>query len=177
MSDETGSDGAAGSDDEWAPEPTSMDDELEYGLADETGTSDDAGIHGTPPEENAAGNRQPEDKYCHNCGERIDGRAEICPECGVRQSGTGPGASNATGSEKDPAVAALLSFVFVGAGQLYNGQVARGIVFFVGFAFGGGFLSVITFGLALPLMFLMWVFAVFDAYDQAKKINAGDVEV
>lgn len=24
-------------------------------------------------------------KYCHNCGEAIDIKAEICPKCGVRQ--------------------------------------------------------------------------------------------
>lgn len=37
-------------------------------------------------------------KYCHACGEQIDRRAEICPKCGVRQSG-GPGGGGA-----DPAL-------------------------------------------------------------------------
>ena len=25
------------------------------------------------------------EKYCHNCGQAIDLKAEICPKCGVRQ--------------------------------------------------------------------------------------------
>ena len=30
------------------------------------------------------------EKYCFNCGEVIDSRAEICPKCGVRQPDTMP---------------------------------------------------------------------------------------
>lgn len=29
-------------------------------------------------------------KYCHNCGEAIDIKAEMCPKCGVRQPITEP---------------------------------------------------------------------------------------
>jgi len=31
----------------------------------------------------------PNEKYCHECGETIRARAEICPKCGVRQAPVG----------------------------------------------------------------------------------------
>ena len=34
------------------------------------------------------GAEQPETKFCQECGVKINKRAEICPECGVRQPGT-----------------------------------------------------------------------------------------
>lgn len=44
--------------------------------------------------------RGSDEKHCHECGEIIRARAEICPKCGVRQQGR----SLAQGSPDDPAV-------------------------------------------------------------------------
>ncbi|GAF78758.1 unnamed protein product [marine sediment metagenome] len=59
--------------------------------------------------------------------------------------------------EKNPIVAAILSFFIPGVGQIYNGQIGRGIILFL------------TGGLVVP-----WVYSVFNAYKTAKRINAGE---
>ncbi|MFB6161356.1 MAG: hypothetical protein ABEJ61_09315 [Haloferacaceae archaeon] len=110
---------------------------------------------------------------CSSCGERIDAGAEVCPNCGVRQ----------TSAEKEPLLAALLSFIVPGAGQLYNGQVGRGAVAFVGVLVADFVLTVVAIVLTLivigPLLFLLIpvVHAVvaYDAYHQAELINEGKV--
>lgn len=109
----------------------------------------------------------PDEKFCSNCGEVIADAAEICPECGVRQH-----RAATTQGEKSPAIAAALSFIIVGLGQIYNGQVLRGIVFHVLMWFITIF-AVFTFWLIFPLLipFGFWLFNIYDAYDQAQKIN------
>ena len=72
-------------------------------------------------------------KYCEHCGKLINSIAEICPKCGVRIKA--PPVVLPT-NRKDEGVSALLSFIFVGLGQIYNGQIDKGILFIiVGFFF------------------------------------------
>ena len=61
--------------------------------------------------------------YCYACGQPIDGRAEICPKCGVRQK-------HAMG-QKSRIAAALLALFLGGFGvhKFYLGRVAWGIVY------------------------------------------------
>lgn len=109
----------------------------------------------------------PDEKFCSNCGETIDKDAEICPACGVRQQ-----EPNLFPSDKSPAIAAVLSFVIVGLGQVYNGQILKGIAFHIGMWFAVIF-GVLFFWLIFPILipFGLWLFNVYDAYDQAQKLN------
>ena len=112
--------------------------------------------------------------FCRACGAEILARSEICPECGVGQRGSGsPG-------EKNPGLAALLSFVLVGAGQLYNGDVVKGIVLMVAeFTLVSLILVTIWFLVGVvfvPILLALWVYAVWDAWDKAEKINRGEYE-
>ncbi len=66
-----------------------------------------------------------ETKFCPNCGAEIDKNAEICPKCGVRVMVPTYVEKKSTG------IAAVLSFVFVGLGQIYNGQIGKGILFVI----------------------------------------------
>jgi len=50
-------------------------------------------------------------KYCSNCGQQIDEKAEICPECGVRQAR--PVYREVVYQQKNPGLAAVLSALFV----------------------------------------------------------------
>src|SRR5260370_16277964 len=58
-------------------------------------------------------------KYCQHCGNDIDAKAEVCPCCGVRAK------SSALGQ---PGIAAVLSLIWVGLGQIYNCQALHGIL-------------------------------------------------
>lgn len=91
---------------------------------------------------------------------------------------------------KNPGVAAVLSFVFNGLGQLYNGQIAKGlaIIFlsslsilifimgsiFIGFWLLGKiifgrelFLGLLLFCLGLILICIIGIYSILDAYRAA----------
>lgn len=65
---------------------------------------------------------------------------------------------------KNPKLAALLSAVFTGLGQIYNGQRVKGIFFslvqLVNF-------SLIPLGIGMVTAPVFWAFAVYDAYRTA----------
>ncbi|MCK5233334.1 MAG: zinc ribbon domain-containing protein [Candidatus Aenigmarchaeota archaeon] len=99
--------------------------------------------------------------FCSHCGKKISSHAEICPKCGVRQK-------QVRTEVKSSGLAAVLSFIIPGLGQIYNGQIGKGLLFLV---LGGlfGLLSFILIG--IPLLFALWAYAIYDAYTTAEKIN------
>ena len=102
-----------------------------------------------------------DEKFCFSCGEPIKRAAEICPECGVRQ---------AEESDNDPGVAALLSGIglffplLAGAGQIYNGEVGKGIAFIVIQHLNIALMFVLVGFVTYPLF---GIFTVYDAYKNA----------
>lgn len=100
--------------------------------------------------------------YCKNCGKEIDDRAEICIGCGIR-------AREPLAEKKNPAIAALLSFMVVGAGQVYNGEVEKGIIFFFIHVL---FVLLIFVLIGIILTPLFWIYVIYDAYKTAEKINS-----
>jgi TM2 domain-containing membrane protein YozV len=99
--------------------------------------------------------------YCRGCGNALHPEAAICRQCGVATQ-------KFVTSAKSPAVALLLSFLFTGLGQLYNGEIGKAAVF----------LAVAFVNIAL--MFVMigfftgpitWIWSMVDAYKVAKKNN------
>jgi TM2 domain-containing membrane protein YozV len=69
---------------------------------------------------------------------------------------------------KNPGVAAVLSFFFVGLGQIYNGQIAKGIgMIILGVICILLMLAVIGF-IAYPIL---WLWGIYDAYHTAESIN------
>lgn len=72
------------------------------------------------------------------------------------------------GDRKNPGVAAILSFFWAGLGQIYNGQLAKGIGFIVLYAFSVLLLFV---GIGLILVPLVWIIGIWDAYSSAKSYN------
>jgi TM2 domain-containing membrane protein YozV len=114
--------------------------------------------------------RGPDEAFCRNCGDVIDAQAEICPECGVRQ--LPPPKSSVDSALEDlveggnPFVAAALSALFPGLGQIYNRELEKGIAFIV-----GGFLAVLS---ALVLVgFVLypavWIYSIYEAYKTAER--------
>ncbi len=69
---------------------------------------------------------------------------------------------------KNPGLAAVLSFFFMGLGQIYNGQIAKGILFIIAYSISL-FLIVLVIGrITTPILF---IYGIWDAYKSAKKIN------
>jgi len=75
--------------------------------------------------------------------------------------------------QKSPGVAAVLSFVFTGLGQIYNGQIGKGIMFLI-----IGFICALTLIILIGFILypVFWIYNIYDAYTTAKNINAGIVK-
>ena len=107
-----------------------------------------------------------DERYCSSCGEIIKKEAEICPKCGVKVF--------IPTEIKNTGIAAVLSALFPGLGQIYNGQISKAVLFII-----VGFLLALTIFIIIGIILypLFWIYNVYDAYNTAKKINAGEVKV
>ncbi|WP_244603505.1 zinc ribbon domain-containing protein [Methanococcoides sp. NM1] len=101
--------------------------------------------------------------FCSNCGAEIDEKAAMCPKCGV-PTGT---RYLTPQSPKDPGLAAVLSLLFSGLGQVYNGELRKGIGILVGVVVGW-----VTF--LIPGL-IICIYGVYDAYTTSKKMNAAEI--
>ena len=71
---------------------------------------------------------------------------------------------------KNPGIAAVLSFFWTGVGQIYNGQIKKGIIL-IGVQILNALLMFLIIGLiTYPVV---WIWGIFDAYKKAERINAG----
>jgi TM2 domain-containing membrane protein YozV len=69
---------------------------------------------------------------------------------------------------RSPLIAAVLSLIVAGLGQIYNGQIGKGTIFIVIQLINGALTAVLIGWLLLPLVGL-W--AMIDAYTTAKRNN------
>lgn len=69
---------------------------------------------------------------------------------------------------KNPGIAIVLSFFFPGLGQLYNGEIKKGILFIVCYAISIVLMFVI---IGFFTAFIVWIWAMVDANSSAKRIN------
>lgn len=120
---------------------------------------------------------------CKHCSKKIDAEAEICPKCGVRLREPPVRKLN---DHKNPGLAAVLSFLLTGLGQIYNGQIIKGVMFIIIYLFVG----VLAFTSSLIIIFsrelawheaifpigwlIFWTYGMYDARNIAKKINSGN---
>jgi TM2 domain-containing membrane protein YozV len=102
-------------------------------------------------------------KFCSNCGAEIDEKAEICPKCGVRAKQV-----LAQKEMKSSGIAVILSFFIPGLGQIYNGEIGKGVLFIiVGFLLALSMIVLIGF-ILYPIF---WIYNMYDAYKTAERIN------
>lgn len=117
---------------------------------------------------------------CDRCGATVPAEQAVtvddercCGECVRAAVRASRSASISPGARKHP-LAAVVASVVPGAGQTYNGQVKRGLVFLV----------IVLLSLLqaerhpadsawIYVVFLAWTFAAFDAYHGAECLNAG----
>ena len=69
---------------------------------------------------------------------------------------------------KNPALALLASFFIPGLGQLINGEAAKGILMFLGYAFSFVLMFVLIGFLTAPAI---WIWGMIDAYTGAQRWN------
>jgi TM2 domain-containing membrane protein YozV len=115
---------------------------------------------------------------CGRCGSPLPSPTATCPRCGASPS-QGYTTRRAAVGRKNPTVAALLAIV-PGMGHVYLGQNLKGLFFLLacgGLEFVGVDLDLTVVGglLGVPLGaggFGLYVFQLWDAYREAKKIEA-----
>jgi TM2 domain-containing membrane protein YozV len=132
--------------------------------------------------------------FCPNCGKEIPDGSKFCPYCGASLEGK-PGETQVQGvlSEEErkkkayeeelirakarqaarvgarsPGLAAVLSFLYPGLGQIYNGQIGKAILFII---LGTIFVGLMFVGIGFILYPIMWIIGMVDAYNTAKNAN------
>ena len=113
-------------------------------------------------------------KFCSNCGFEMPKATKFCPECGNATS-MAPQVVNSTTTtvlrnDKSPGLAALLSFLIIGLGQVYLGLTKKGIILFV-LAIISGILIFVLIGWILWV--IVWVYAIYDAYNSGENMRNG----
>ena len=76
--------------------------------------------------------------------------------------------NNMSKIKKDPALAAVLSFLFTGAGQIYVGKVGSGIAFMIAQIINVCLMAILIGFITTPITA---VWCIWDAYNQAKEVN------
>ena len=69
---------------------------------------------------------------------------------------------------KNPSLALVFSFLFAGAGQIYNGQITKGIIFLIIYTISALLMLVVVGWFTTPIL---WILGMVDAYYSAKKVN------
>ncbi|WP_198663137.1 MULTISPECIES: hypothetical protein [Paraliobacillus] len=69
---------------------------------------------------------------------------------------------------KNAGLAAVLSFFVAGLGQIYNGQIGKGVGFIVAYFISGLLMFVIIGFITTPIL---WIWGMVDAYKVATRKN------
>ncbi len=110
-------------------------------------------------------------KYCVRCGREVDAKATVCPHCGAALptlEEVNRTREKELNNIRSPWTAAFLSFLVVGLGHLYAGEIGRRLAFFI-FTFVFFAFSKVSLWFA-PLF---WLAAAIDAYRVTKMKNEG----
>ena len=70
--------------------------------------------------------------------------------------------------KKNPGLAAVASFFFSGLGQIYNGEILKGVLLMVIQVINALLMFVLIGFVTYPLV---WVYGIWDAYKSAEKFN------
>lgn len=130
---------------------------------------------------------------CSQCSLELDGKlvCKTCAEGMIRSSQAPPvlpaqqaqpalpaNQGTVPGKHKEPILSLVLSFFIPGLGQVYNGQLVKGIVIFALYVFlwivSGALMFVLIGFCTMVLPLLLWLYAIYDAYSVAGKINRGE---
>ena len=69
---------------------------------------------------------------------------------------------------KNPAISVILSFFFMGLGQIYNGEIGKGILFIILYGISCALIFVFIGLITTPIL---WIVGMIDAHSSANRIN------
>jgi TM2 domain-containing membrane protein YozV len=69
---------------------------------------------------------------------------------------------------KNPTTATILSFLVMGLGQIYNGQIGKGILFIVLYGISIALMWIVVGFITTPIL---WIWGMVDANKSANRIN------
>lgn len=112
-------------------------------------------------------------QHCQECGQPTNEKQEICTSCGCRlmrinttSAGGGADVIYPSNPPKSPGTAAFLSCLITGVGQMYLGQVKKGLAWLL----GGIVLGAISAGiLSVPIV----IASIVDAHKIGQKLANG----
>ena len=109
--------------------------------------------------------------FCPVCGKPVDRASRFCNNCGARLDTIGPagktGSAQTAHEMKSPILAVLCSFFLPGLGQVYDGEMERGIAIFLGTLVG-------FFVFVIPGL-IFWIFGMKDASSLANRMNKREI--
>jgi len=115
-----------------------------------------------------------EKKFCANCGCEMPKTTKFCPECGASTDKVQQPVNNTNqavvNTNKSPGLAAILSFLIVGLGQIYLGLSKKGIILFIAAVVS---VSLMFFIIGFITWFIVWIYAIYDAYNSGEKMRNG----
>ena len=112
--------------------------------------------------------------FCPKCGSRIEDTQGLCQRCrtqiipGSIYTNSGAQQIVVVRNPRNPGVAAVLSFFYSGLGQIYNGEIAKGVLLLVLY-----FISLLAMFIVIGFITtpLLWLYGMFDAYKTAERLN------
>lgn len=109
--------------------------------------------------------------YCRNCGKEVCDGDNFCPQCGTRATKI----LAQSPIVKNPGLPAVMSTFIPGIGQIYNGQIIKGVIFVIMMIATMILLSshIVTLqkNIVLIVYLILWIYNIFDVYKTAEKIN------
>jgi TM2 domain-containing membrane protein YozV len=115
--------------------------------------------------------------FCPKCGKEVSEDSDFCPSCGSHlklETAKNVSVKAPIKGLKNPGLAAVLSFFIVGLGQIYNGQIGKGLILLVFYIISLVLCLVLIGFILVPIL---WIYGIYDAYKTAEKINAGEIAV
>ncbi len=106
----------------------------------------------------------PEGKFCEHCGASLL-TTQAFQQPAAPQTAAPPSAAGK--QEKNVAAALILSFFFTGSGQVYNGQMGKGIGVLIG--------TIIGYMIFVIPGIIVWAYGLYDAFTTAQKMNKGEI--
>lgn len=120
--------------------------------------------------------------YCSHCGKQNPDTSSFCSYCGQSLTTAARPIQNVPYTQKKlSGLAVVLSFFWPGLGQMYNGQIGKGILLLIlqGALIVFGVLTLV-FLIGFPILlgaFALWAWNLYDAYNTAERINRGEISV